>query len=458
MNRLASRLLNTPFAALAVLGIFSRLATPAALQGYIRDTRGIAVSGAIVEIQIKAMNHAEETRTALTDGGGSYRFPSLPAGEYTLRAKAKSAREFSLGPFLLAGTELKSVDLVLRPAAASIGFFDEPKFTVAGVSDNAYTGGHGSDTVARSAESLTKATASLSKPVSEVPVPPDRTEQAVREAIEHDRNNAALYHLLANTEERIGKPLEAVHNYERAAALDPSEPNLFDWGTELLLHRAPEAAIEIFSKGIRLFPSSSRMLLGAAVALYMGGDYTQAAQRFFQAIDLNPGDPEPYLFLGKVQTPEIAESDGFRERFERFAKLQPENAWANYYYATCLLKLRKGPGDIETPSEAQSLLEKAVRLDPKLAVAYLQLGIIYSAQQDLPAAIHAYRQAIEAEPGLEQAHYRLAQAYRQTGELKKAQGELALFQELSKTSAQERDRERSELKQFVVTLKGPAPN
>src|SRR2546430_13519862 len=44
-------------------------------------------------------------------------------------------------------------------------------------------------------------------------------------------------------------PLEAVRQYQRAAELDASEPYLFDWGAELLLHHAPEPAIEVFSKG-----------------------------------------------------------------------------------------------------------------------------------------------------------------------------------------------------------------
>ena len=40
-------------------------------------------------------------------------------------------------------------------------YFDEPKFIVAGVTDASQRGGHGSDPVLRSAESLAKETASL---------------------------------------------------------------------------------------------------------------------------------------------------------------------------------------------------------------------------------------------------------------------------------------------------------
>jgi hypothetical protein len=67
--------------------------------------------------------------------------------------------------------------------------------------------------------------------------------------------------------------LEAVREYQRAAELDATEPNLFNWGAELLMHRAAEPATEVFAKGHRLFPRSTRMLLGLAAAWYARGDY-----------------------------------------------------------------------------------------------------------------------------------------------------------------------------------------
>ena len=45
----------------------------------------------------------------------------------------------------------------------SPAFFDEPRFTVAGVTDTTNLGGHGSDTVVRNREALAQATASLSR-------------------------------------------------------------------------------------------------------------------------------------------------------------------------------------------------------------------------------------------------------------------------------------------------------
>src|SRR5579863_9104304 len=205
------------------------------------------------------------------------------------------------------GAALVLVGMCLRAQAPNPQppppYFDEPKFIVSGVTDPSQRGGHGSDPVLRSAESLAKATAALG------------TGTAT------DAN-----------------PLEAVRELQRAAEVDPSETHLFDWGTELLTHRAADQAVEVFSNGHRLFPRSTRTLLGLAVALYSRGSYDQAAQRFFEAADLSPADPAPYLFLGKISNGPITESPGFAERMERFARLHPDNAWADYYYAATLAR------------------------------------------------------------------------------------------------------------------------
>jgi tetratricopeptide (TPR) repeat protein len=269
--------------------------------------------------------------------------------------------------------------------------------------------------VLRSAETLAKSTASLAEP----------------------------HQTVAESYERSGHPLEAVREFQRAAEFDPSEMNLFDWGTELLSHRAPEAAAEVFGKGVRLFPQSGRMMLGLATAWYSAGSYEKAAQWFFKATDVDPKDPNPYLFLGKVQSREITESAGYRERLARFASLQPDNALANYYYAVSL-------SDQHDYVKARRLLDRAVTLDPHLGIAYLQLGIIDHSIRD-------YRKALEADPALAEAHYRLSEAYRLTGDTAKAKEEMAAYAKLSKESNESAERERREIQRFVVALRSTTP-
>jgi tetratricopeptide (TPR) repeat protein len=246
-----------------------------------------------------------------------------------------------------------------------------------------------------------------------------------------------------------------VREYQSAAELNPTEPNLFDWGTELLTHHAVEPAMTVFSKGNHLFPRSARMLVGLGVSSYGVRSYDEAAQSLCRASDLNPDDPIPYLVLGKMESGENAGSAAVVERLERFARRQPENAMANYYYALSLWNGRRSSGSTADPAQVERLLEKSVRLDPRLGSGYLQLGIVYADRGDFAKAIGAYQKAIETSPDLEEAHYRLAQAYRRMGEMEKAQAEIQVYKRASKTLEEQSERERREVRQFVYTLRDP---
>ena len=101
-----------------------------------------------LKVYLRAANKKDEI-SAQTDAKGGYRL-SVPSGTYTLHAAAEPLSE----PFPVAADRITVKDLTVEPA-----FFDEPAFTVAGVTDNTYRGGHGSDTVLRSSQAITKATA-----------------------------------------------------------------------------------------------------------------------------------------------------------------------------------------------------------------------------------------------------------------------------------------------------------
>lgn len=271
------------------------------------------------------------------------------------------------------------------------------------------------------------------------------------------RDDAGLHHLLAQADEQLGDPLAAEHEYQRSTQLDPSESNLFDWGVELLEHRAVEPAIDVFKLGSDMYPHSVRMLMGLGVSWSARGYYEQAAHSLCQASDIDPLAEAPYIFLGKMEGAGSAGADCALERLKRFARLQPTNALSNYYFAVSLWKSRKDDNDLETTSAVESLLQTAIRLDPSLAVAYLQLGILYAHRADLTRAAAAYSKAIDLDPALDESHYRLAQVYFKTGEDKKARAEVQVYDRLSQQTAGQEELQRKKLKQFVYTLRSQPP-
>jgi cytochrome c-type biogenesis protein CcmH/NrfG len=225
---------------------------------------------------------------------------------------------------------------------------------------------------------------------------------------------------------------------------------------ELLTHHEIEPAIAVFRNGNARFPQSARMLSGLAAASYEGGAYDQALQYVCAASDLNPSEAGPYLLLGKMQNADHGESDAALIRLRRFAQLQPENALANYYYALALWKRRTGTQDASTSEQVESLLQKVLRLDPHLAKAYFQLGVLYSEKKDLPRAISSYESAVRIDHQMPEAHYRLAQAYAVAGDKEKSRKEIALYQQNSQEKVESAERERREVQQFVYTMKPAA--
>jgi tetratricopeptide (TPR) repeat protein len=197
------------------------------------------------------------------------------------------------------------------------------------------------------------------------------------------------------------------------------------------------------------------MLIGLGVAWYARGSYDRAAQYLGSASDLAPNDEAPYLFMGKMQSEEIVPSQETLQRLARFQRLEPGNALANYYYAVSLWKWKQSAATLDDASSEQieTLLQKAIQLDPRLGAAHLQLGILYAQRGDYAHAIPAYQKAIEASPELEETHYRLAQAYKRNGDTARAQKELQLHEQLSRQAKERAERERAEIQEFVITLR-----
>ena len=263
-------------------------------------------------------------------------------------------------------------------------------------------------------------------------------------------DSADLHRLAGEIDEKAGDPLAAVHELEQAVRLDPSEQNYFEWGSQLLLHRAVLQAQQVFGTGAAAYPKSSRMLAALGTALFANARYDEAAIRLCAASDLNPADPEPYIFMGRVEMAAPNPLPCVEEKLARFAKQQPSNALANYFYAMALWKGQAQPPDQQALQEVETLLKKAIYLDDKCSEAYLQLGNLAASQRSFENAIGYYAKAIEVSPQLAEVHYRLGMAYDRIGEPEKAKQEFQLHDELKKQQAAEVDRQRREVKQFLV--------
>jgi tetratricopeptide (TPR) repeat protein len=271
------------------------------------------------------------------------------------------------------------------------------------------------------------------------------------------QNDAGLHRMLGEVDEKMGDPLAAVREEEQAVRLDPSEPHYFAWGSELLLHRAVWQAVEVFRNGTKAYPRSARMLAALGTALFAGDLYEDAATSLCQASDLNPADPEPYNFMGRIEMAAPKPLACIEPRLARFVQQQPGNSTANYLYAMAIWKRQQPPVPGQSWQQVESLLTRAVTVNPQCADAYLQLGILSYSRRDLDKAIGFYTKAIAVDPQLGEAHYRLGVAYDHTGAAGKAQQEFQLHDEIEKQQAAAVERRRRQIKQFQVVLQGQPP-
>ncbi|HEV2324225.1 MAG TPA: DUF2012 domain-containing protein [Terracidiphilus sp.] len=515
-------------------GLSAQQPKGAILSGAVRDRSGNAVANAHVVLQGDNLPPQKTT----TDAAGHFIFNEVKTGAFTLIASSGSLRSTPVAVTVKKPGEQPPIQLLLyasgakRSASApdasqAMQFADSPNFSIAAVTDWTAAGGHGSDSILRTSEALTRQAVEMKSGSAQTRVTSpsssgqeqNESETALRAAIAKDpsgfqanyrlgrfclraghyqdaipplqaaykadpsnydnefdlaqalkmaghdsqarehvqrllaqRPSADLHRMQGEIDETLGDPLSAVREFQEAASENPSEDNYFAWGSELLVHRAVWQAKEVFDEGVRLYPQSARMLAARGAALFAGALYNQAAFDLCKASDLKPESAEPYLLIGKI---EIAAPDPLPcvvAKLARFQKLQPTNSLANYYYAMALWKQQGHATDPQTLHTVESMLTRAVTLDPKCAEGYFQLGNLSAGQRQWEKAIGLYQKAIQADPGLSDAHYRLGIAYERVGEEARAREQFQRHDAIARDQAAKIQRQRKAVKQFLVVL------
>lgn len=280
--------------------------------------------------------------------------------------------------------------------------------------------------------------------------------RALTENIMQKQDAGELHNLLGQIEEQDGHFVAAANQFEIAARMDPSDDNLFAWGSELLLHRTYEPAIEVFRSATQRYPSSPRLMIGLGMALYSRGLYEESVRVLLSAIALSPADPRCYLFLSQAYDSSPSQAEAVLEKFRSYAELQPDNALAQFYYAMSLWKGKRIEASGPDLGKIESLLKHAVELDARLPEPHAQLGRLYADRKEYAQSIVEYRRALELNPTQPDAHYRLGTDLVRLGERDSAQLEFDIYQKQRAQHMADLDRERAEVQQFVYSSRSAA--
>ena len=128
--------------------------------------------------------------------------------------------------------------------------------------------------------------------------------------------------------------------------------------------------------------------------------------------------------------------------------------WRSYYYAMSLWKGKRAedPG-FDLQADRVAAAEGRSHWIRQLPEAHVQLGNLYADQHQYAKSIPEYQRALELNPNLPDAHYRLGQDYVHAGQKDRAQQEFAVYQRLRAQHHGRVDKERAEVQQFVYSAK-----
>ncbi len=266
------------------------------------------------------------------------------------------------------------------------------------------------------------------------------------------REDPELENLLGDVEQKAGKQDAAVAAFKRAMELAPKDEDYrYDYAQSLENSGELDEALQVFAAGINDNPQAVKLWLGLGGSYYLAGRYDKAVQVLLHASQIAPRAPEPYVLLGVAYDAAGPLQKTIAEQFSRYLANNPRDASAHYYYGKILLE-KNSQGVGTSLRMAYQHLEEAVKLDPRLAEAHIELGILLNREGQEQAARKELELAVSLDPRSNKAYYTLAQVYRKLGQHVQAQEALQKFEQLKANQNQNQDQQA--VKDFLARPKG----
>jgi tetratricopeptide (TPR) repeat protein len=252
-----------------------------------------------------------------------------------------------------------------------------------------------------------------------------------------EEQRAADLNLIAAVYEANQQTPQAVAALQRAIPFAPREvENYLDLATISLDHGAFQVGVDVINAGLHVLPDSAALYLERGVLEVQMDHYDEANADFQKAEALNPLQNYSSVALGisLLQRNELPRSLGVVK--QRLAKA-PNDAVLNYLLAEIHIRMGVEPG---TPAfkEAVAAAQRALRNEPKFALAADTLAELYLRSGETGLAERTSRLALKSDPNDESALYHLIVCLRKKGD----RAELPqLVQRLAEATARLREQE-----------------
>ncbi|HLJ75879.1 MAG TPA: tetratricopeptide repeat protein [Acidobacteriaceae bacterium] len=227
----------------------------------------------------------------------------------------------------------------------------------------------------------------------------------------------------------LGDYARAVPYLKEAAAADPQNLSL----RMLLAHsclwsKQYQCVLDTYHEILTINPESAEADMLAGEADDELKNDAGALEQFQAAIKANPALPNVHFGYGYLLWKDLKFEESKRE-FEAELTNAPDHPLALAYLGDT--ELRLDHADVAAPC-----LEHAIRILPSIAVAHLDLGIIYDQQGRKDDALRELKAAEKLNPSDPAVHWRLGRFYQSVGQKAEARSELEQTQKLQNATAQ----------------------
>jgi tetratricopeptide (TPR) repeat protein len=208
---------------------------------------------------------------------------------------------------------------------------------------------------------------------------------------------ALLYHV-GTLNQDAENHVRAIEDFKRSLALSPKEEAesiFFRLGLSYTKTGHYGEAIDAFNRAEREYHSTYYFYFYAGLCYFEKGDYAAAAEKFLEALRL---DPQPEDLVGILVY--LGTSYNYLREYEKACSHLKRAREAAPMVKEIYSTLGFAYFQLKDYDRAIENLSTAVEIDPQSAVDYASLGANYRDKGDVDQAIAMFEKALELDPGL----------------------------------------------------------
>jgi tetratricopeptide (TPR) repeat protein len=250
-----------------------------------------------------------------------------------------------------------------------------------------------------------------------------------------EEDATARLYLRGKIEATLGEGPQAEQDLSAAFAKQPGQENYaLDLGLLYLRAHAYAKSESVFARGLESNPHSPYLLLGLALAQFLGARTSQSVETSRRLIGAEPNFSPARLLLGFTLYFDGDFGAARRVALEGLALPDPS---PYLYYLNAVVLLKQHVGEYARILSDLGAAEKRI---PACALCYVASGKAREEQNDLTGALSDFQTAVHLAPGLSEGWYHLAAVFDRMGNKAQATEARRHFQQM-KAGEDEREKE-----------------